>query len=127
MARDYVVASAEELLEAQYANRPKRRPVFDALINAAVDLGEVIIQTRKTNVSLITPRRTFARIKATTRSRIDLGLRVEGQAASERLQPSRIHETTPLQISLTRPDEVDSEVLAWLRRPYEQNGEGSQV
>jgi hypothetical protein len=37
------------------------------------------------------------------------------------LQPSRIHASTPLQISLTAPEEVDAEVLDWLQKAYEQN------
>ncbi len=38
-----------------------------------------------------------------------------------RLLPSKIHETMPLQISLTALVEVDAEVLAWLQQAYDQN------
>jgi len=81
----------------------------------------VVVQTRKTYVSLVTPRRTFARIQPTTRQRVDLGLRLEGQQPGGRLTPSKIHETMPLQISLTSLDEVDAEVLDWLQRAYDRN------
>ncbi len=69
----------------------------------------------------MTPRRTFARIQPTTRQRVDLGLRLEGQQPGGRLTPSKIHETMPLQISLTKLDEVDAEVLDWLQRAYDRN------
>jgi hypothetical protein len=59
---DFFLASADELIEGQYAERPQLRPIFDAIIDAAAGLGEVIVQTRKTYVSLVTPRRTFARV-----------------------------------------------------------------
>lgn len=117
----FFLASADELIEGQYADRPQLRPIFDALIDAAVRLGEVVIQTRKTYVSLVTPRRTFARIQPTTKQRVDLGLRLHGQQPGGRLQPSKIHETMPLQISLTALDQVNAEALAWLQRAYEQN------
>jgi hypothetical protein len=52
---------------------------------------------------------------------VDLGLRLEGQQPGGRLQPSNIHETMRLQISLTSIDEVDLEVLNWLQQAYEQN------
>lgn len=117
----FLLASADELLEGQYADRPELRPIFDALIDAAAGLGEVIIQARKTYVSLVTPRRTFARIQPTTRSRVDLGLRLEKQKPGGRLQPSKIHETMRLQMSFTSRDEVDSEALAWLQKAYDQN------
>ena len=118
---DFLVASADELIEGQYADRPQLRPIFDAIIDAAAGLGDVIIQTRKTYVSLVSPRRTFARVLPATKQRVDLGLRLERQQPGGRLQPSKIHETMPLQISLTTLDEVDSEVLDWLQQAYDQN------
>ena len=118
---DFFLASADELIAGQYADRPQLRPIFDAVIAAAAGLGEIVVQTRKTYVSLVTPRRTFARVQPTTRQRVDLGLRLEGLEPGRRLLPSKIHETMPLQISLTTPDEVDAEVLDWLQRAYDQN------
>jgi hypothetical protein len=118
---DFFLASADELIEGQYADRPQLRPIFDAIIDAAAGLGEVIIQTRKTYVSLVSPRRTFARVQPTTKNRVDLGLRLEGKKPGGRLKPSKIHETMRLQISLTTRDEVDSEVLDWLQQAYDQN------
>jgi Domain of unknown function (DUF5655) len=118
---DFLQATADELIDGQYADRPEIRPIYDALIDAAVGLGEVTIQARKTYVSLVSPRRTFARIVPTTKNRVDLGLRLEGQKPGGRLRPSRIHETTRLQISLTEPEQVEFEVLGWLERAYDQN------
>jgi Domain of unknown function (DUF5655) len=118
---DFLLAGADELIEGQYADRPQLRPIFEALLDAASGLGDVVVQARKTYVSLVTPRRTFARIQPTTRKRVDLGLRFEDQKPNGRLLPSRIHETTRVQIELTSLDEVDSEVLAWLERAYREN------
>ena len=114
-------ASADELIEGQYADRPQLRLIFEAILGAVAGLGDVTIQARKTYVSLMTTRRTFARVQATTRQRVDLALRLEGQKPSGRLQASRIHASTPLQISLTTPEDVDAEVLDWLQKAYEQN------
>jgi hypothetical protein len=118
---DFLLASAEDLIEGQYADRLQLRPIFDAIIDAAAGLGEVIIQARKTYVSLVTPRRTFARIQPTTKSRVDLGLRLEGHKPGGRLQPSKIQETMRLQVGLTSLDDIDSELLTWLQEAYEQN------
>lgn len=118
---DFLLASADDLIDGQYTDRPQLRPIFDAIIDAAAGLGEVTIQTRKTYVSLVTPRRTFARIQPTTKSRVDLGLRLEGHKPGGRLNPSKIHETTRLQISLASVDDIDSEVLNWLQEAYDQN------
>jgi hypothetical protein len=118
---DHFLATAGQLIEGQYADRPQLRPIYDAIVEAAAGLGEVVIQARKTYVSLVTPRRTFARVQPTTKTRVDLGLRLEGQEPGGRLQPSKIHETMKLQISFAARDEVDSETLDWLQKAYSQN------
>ena len=118
---DFMLASADDLIEEQYADRPQLKPVFEALIGAAASLGEVAIQARKTYVSLVTPRRTFARIQPTTRERIDLGLRIDGQEPGGRLKPSKIQETMRLQIGLSSLEEIDAEVLGWLQIAYDSN------
>jgi hypothetical protein len=43
------------------------------------------------------------------------------QQPGGRLPPSKIHETMPLQISLSTLAEVDTEVLGWLQQTYDQN------
>lgn len=118
---DFFLASADELIEGQYTDRSHLRPILDAIIDAAAGLGDVTIQARKTYVSLVSPRRTFARVQATTKNRVDLGLRLDGEKPGGRLQPSKIHETMRLQISFNTRDEVDSEALDWLQRAYDQN------
>jgi hypothetical protein len=118
---DFLLATADELIDGQYADRPNLRPIFDAIIDAASALGKVTIQARKTYVSLVSARRTFARIQPTTKTRVDLGLRLEGRKPGGRLQPSRIQETMQVQIGLRALDEVDSEVLGWLQRAYDEN------
>jgi hypothetical protein len=118
---DFVLASADQLIDQQYADRPQLRPIYDAIVAAAAQSGDVVIQARKTFVSLVTPRRTFARVQPTTKMRVDLGLRLESQRPGGRLQPSNIHETMRLQVSVTAPNQVDSEVKKWLRQAYLEN------
>ena len=118
---DFMQASADELIQGQYVDRLQLRPIFEAILGVAAGLGDVTIQARKTYVSLMTSRRTFARVQPTTKQRVDLALRLEGQKPGGRLQPSRIHASTPLQISLTTPDDIDAEVLDWMQKAYDQN------
>jgi hypothetical protein len=118
---DFLTSSGNELIERQYADRPQLRPIYDALLHALLGIGAIQVQARKTYVSLLTPRRTFARVQPTTKQRLDVGLRIEGQKPTGRLRPSTIHETMKLQISLSSAEEIDTEVLSWLRRAYTEN------
>src|SRR2546430_10693452 len=93
---DFLLATADELIDGQYSDRPQLRPIFDALIDAAVGLGKVTIQARKTFVSLVSPRRTFPPIQPTAKNRIGLGLRVERRKPGRLLLPSRVHANMPV-------------------------------
>ena len=117
---DFLTATADELIARQYADRPHLRVVYDAIIDAARECGEVIIQVRETYVSLVAPRRTFARIKA-LRNQVDLGLRLEQCEPVGRIEPSRIHHTMRVQIGLTSPEDVDPEVRYLLAQAYLEN------
>jgi hypothetical protein len=118
---DWVKADAGSLIAAQYADRPALRPVYDAVVAMTERLGDVTLQARKTYVSLVGPRRTFARLQPTTRTRLDLGLRLASPPASRRLLPSAIHETMQVRVPLVSVEEVDAEVEALLRTAYEES------
>lgn len=118
---DFVLASADELIDRQYADRRELRPIYDAVIAATKGFGDVALQARKTYVSLVTPSRTFARVVPSTKTRVDLGLRLEAQTPTGRLRPSTIHPTMQLQVGLETPADVDAEVVRWLRRAYAEN------
>ena len=75
---DFLLASADELIEGQYADRPQIRPIFDAIIDAAAGLGEVVVQARKTYVS---PHRVPA--ACVTRSRRSAGAAERPHTASD--------------------------------------------
>jgi Domain of unknown function (DUF5655) len=82
---DFLTSSADELIDRQYADRSHLRPIYEAIVASAQALGEVVIQARKGFVSLLTSKRTFARVQATTKNRIDLG-QVRGIAAARPAQ-----------------------------------------
>jgi hypothetical protein len=91
---DFVLASAGQLIEQQYSDRPRLLPIYDAVVTAAARCGDVVIQARKSYVSLVTPRRTFARVQPSTKARVDLGLRLSNRRAgraSALIEDSRDH------------------------------------
>lgn len=120
---DFLIATADELIDGQYADRPQLRPILDAVLATAAGVGDVAIQARKTYVTLLTPRRTFATVKATTRRRVDLGLRLADPPHGGRLQAvsGMGNRAMTARIGLESMDEVDDEVAYWLQRAYGEN------
>lgn len=119
---DFLTASADELVDGQYADREELREIYDRLVALGTGLGAGV-QTRKTYVTLTTDRRKFAQIKPTTKSRVDLGLRLDGVQPGGRLASAKLlnDDAMTVRVPLTRPDEVDDEVGALLAQAYEQN------
>jgi len=119
---DYLQASADELVESQYADRPALRPILDALLARLPEIGEIEIQTRKTYVAFLTPRRTFSALQPTTRKRADLGLRLTAdQQPTGRLERavSFGQSSVTHKIGLTSVDDIDDEVVGWIKRAYD--------
>ena len=95
------------------------RPVYDRLVEVAVTLGaDVEVAPKKTCVSL---RRTkqFAVLTPSTRTRLDLGLVLKGVQPEGRLLA--MSGMCTHKIALASVDEVDDEVLRWLREAYERS------
>jgi len=120
---DYLQASADELIEGQYRDKPAIRPIYDRLLEELPRVGEVEIQARKTYVALIGPRRTFASIQPTTRTRIDVGLRFDDAAEAGGLDTAKSIGQSSMthKLALSSPDDVTVETIGWLRRAYEAN------
>jgi hypothetical protein len=120
---DYLRRDADDLIEGQYADRPNLRPIYGAVVMALPEIGEVELQARKTYVALLSPKRTFASIQATTKTRVDIGLRLDGVAPSGRLEVAKSIGQSSMthKIGLKSPEDLDAEALGWLRRAYEAN------
>lgn len=116
-------ASADELLAGQYDDRPALRPVLDAVLVLGTAIGETAVQVRKTYVTLVSPKRQYALIRATTRDRVDLGLRLPGAALEKPLLPAGGlgNDTINVRVPLDTVEDVDDEVAALLERAYRAN------
>ncbi len=92
---EFLLATADELIDGQYADRPNLRPILDVIMAQLPRLGEVTMQARKGYVSLLTLRRTFATVEPTTKQRVDLGLRLANPRPAGRLAPGVEHGQQP--------------------------------
>ena len=114
-------AGDADLLDAQYAGAKQAlRPIYDAVVAAARDLGsDVDVAVQKTGVSL-RRRKQFGLVTAPSAQRVELGLNLAGTEPTDRLQSSSGMCTH--RVNLTSPSDVDKDVVAWLRAAYDKAG-----
>lgn len=111
----------EDLVEKQYTGKESLRPIYEQLIVEIAALGTDITRTpKKDSVSLIR-KRQFALIKPATKTRIDLGLKLKGKDIGDRLEGSGpFGAMCTHRVRLTSVEEVDAELIAWIREAYEK-------
>jgi hypothetical protein len=121
---EFMTASANDLVGRQYADRAHLRPILDATLAALPGIDPVaVVQARKTYVSLVSKRRTFAVVQATTKNRVDLGLRLRDQPVGGRLKSGKgvANGSMTVCLPLTSTADLDDEALEWLRRAHDEN------
>ena len=96
------------------------RPIYDRLVVEAAQLGpDVEIAPKKANAS-VRRGKQFALIQPSTRTRVDLGLILPGRDPQGRLEPSgSFNAMFTHRVKLASADEIDREVLTWLREAYD--------
>ena len=114
--------TVDEYVAGQYLG-PKAhlRPIYDRLAEELLALGDdVTVEGRSTYTPFVRGRQ-FAAVAASTRSRVDLGLRFTDPPTSARCVPTKSVGQATHRVALTAPEEVDDEVAGLLRLAYEQN------
>jgi hypothetical protein len=121
-AADHVVSTPEERLAAQYANeKAALRPICDKLIAVVRMLGkDITVNVLQAYVAVIR-RHQFAVIRPSTDAWVDLGLVLPGFEQTPRLQVAGAvgSARTTHRIALHSPDDVDDDVIAWLKVAYD--------
>jgi Domain of unknown function (DUF5655)/Domain of unknown function (DUF4287) len=97
------------------------RPIHDKLMAAIEQFGPFEIAPKKGYVSL-RRKKQFAMIGPATNSRVEVGLNMKGVDASERLAAMPPGGMCNYKVKLTDPAEVDAELVAWVRRAYDNAG-----
>lgn len=120
------LAMAPQYVAGQYAGaKAALRPVFDAVVTAARALGkDVKVCPCKTMVPFYR-KRSFAEVRAGTRTRVDLFFALEEFPETDRLRlsPQRVKADDRLvhAVALASVADVDAEVRGWLKAAYDRD------
>jgi hypothetical protein len=97
------------------------RPIHEALMKRIESFGPFEIAPKKAYLSL-RRKKQFAMIGPATNTRVEVGLNATGLEGTERLAVMPPGGMCKYKIKLTGVKEVDAELIAWIRKAYEQSG-----
>jgi hypothetical protein len=94
------------------------RPIHDTLMSAIEKFGEFEVAPKKTYVSL-RRKKQFATIGPATNTRVEVGLNMKGVEATSRLEALPPGGMCQYRVKVTSADQVDAELLKWIRTAYD--------
>ena len=117
---DAVRAGEPDLVEVQYTGKEDLRPIYDRIASAVRGFGDdVELAPKKAYVSL-RRNKQFGLLQPSTKSRLDVGIKLKDAALTARLEASGSwNAMVTHRVRVSTRDEVDDELVGWLRRAYD--------
>lgn len=111
----------EDLVEAQYSGKDDLRPIYEKIIAAVAAFGDdVELAPKKAYVSLRRSKQ-FGLVQPSTKTRVDVGIKSGSLGTGGRLEPAgSFNSMMSHRVRVSSPEDVDDELLAWLRTAYEE-------
>jgi len=112
--------SPEDWVKNQYAGaKSELKPIYDKLVSIVKSFGnDVDVSPRKSYVS-IRRSKQFAIFKASTKTRLDVGFVLKGEAETERLKSGKqFSGMMTHHIEIFSMSNIDSELKDWLKSAY---------
>ncbi len=115
-------ASDADILSEMYAGKKAPlRPIHERIIAEIEKLGAFETVPKKGYVSL-RRKKQFAMVGPATQDRIEVGLNMKGVPATDRLAAMPAGGMCQYKVKVTAADQVDAELLGWIRQAYESAG-----
>ncbi len=115
--------SVEGYIDSQYqGEKAPLRAIFDTLREIIEDLGEDVRFEGRGGYTPFVRKRQFAAIQASTKTRVDLGLRFKQAPDSDLLSTTSLPGQSTHKLGLTSVEQITDEVRELIRLAYEQNG-----
>jgi predicted transport protein len=113
--------NTDELIENQYKGKEQLRPIYEILLKYVKSLGsDVEIAPKKAYVSL-RRKKQFAALKPATKTRFEISLNLKDQGEKGKLKVVNTSNAMFSHfINVHSTEEVDNEILNWLKVAYEK-------
>ena len=114
-------AATDPLDDIYAADKAHLRPLHEAVMAAAQGFGDFEAAAKKGYVSLRRAKQ-FATLGPATKSAVELGLNLKEPIDSDRVKIVPPGGMCQYKVRLTAAEEIDAELVGWLRRAYDAAG-----
>jgi hypothetical protein len=110
----------DDLIIAQYKGKEQLKAIYDTLMISIEKFGEFEIAPKNANVSL-RRKKQFCTLGPATKTRFEIGINLKGQEPQGKLLASKNAMCSHV-INLSSADEIDTEVLDWIKKAFDAAG-----
>jgi hypothetical protein len=119
----HTAGDTDALVNAQYAGaKAGLRPIYEALLAAVKKFGNDVEDSPKKAYVSLRRHKQFAIFQPSSATRFDVGINLKGVEPTERLEKSgSFNAMVSHRVRVATLNEIDKELLAWLKRAYEES------
>lgn len=109
----------DDLIVKQYVGKEHLKMIYDRLIAETQTFGNDIEIAPKNAYVSLRRKKQFAILNPASKTRFEIGINLKGQAATGKLEAEKPNAMCSHKINITGINEIDNEVLTWIRTAYE--------
>ncbi len=115
-------ASADDTLAAHFnGDKIRWRKAFDTLAANIKNFGpDVTLGPNRSYINVLRGGKKFAILQPSTADRFDIGIKLKGVTPTGRFEAAGTwNAMVTLRVSISDPQQIDAEVLSWLKQAYD--------
>lgn len=113
----------DDLIIKQYQGKEHFKPLYDKLMETIRQFGNDIEIAPKNAYVSLRRKKQFAILQPATKTRFEIGIILKGQAPQGKLEAiSTANAMCSHRINIAGINEIDKEVLDWIRKAYDNAG-----
>lgn len=112
----------DELIIKQYQGKEHFKPVYNKLMAEIQTFGNDIEIAPKNAYVSLRRKKQFATLNPVTKTRFEIGINLKGQEPQGILEPEKPNAMCSHKINLTGVDDIDAEVIKWIKTAYDHAG-----
>lgn len=111
--------SQDDLITKQYQGKEHLKPFYEKLVSEINAFGKDIEIAPKNAYVSFRRKKQFATLNPATKTRFEIGVNLKRQEPKGKLEAEKPNAMCSHKINLTNINQIDKEVIAWLKSAYE--------